>query len=342
VIAIIGLLMALLLPAIQRVREAANRMRCANNLRQLGLATHNYESVEQRLPYIENLPGSSGGNFSIQARLLPYVEQDNLRNLLNFNESLMVGCCPGDLRPQYIVPAKTVLSLFRCPSDGGPDTFIVRSGTMGGATGQNFTFAGTNYHVNIGTALGTLYDTRCPTDGIAWINSYVRIADITDGTSNTALFSESLLGLQAQRPGAPTTDAERKRVMMDIRCLFIDSNMPPAQCGLQGYVVPNDPNTYYSNTLASPLNRGWQGQRGAGWIHGREYWTAYNHYLPPNSNIPDMLTCGWGVFGARSNHPGGVNVCFGDGSVRFIRDTINLSVWRALATRAGGEVVSDY
>jgi prepilin-type N-terminal cleavage/methylation domain-containing protein/prepilin-type processing-associated H-X9-DG protein len=342
VVAIIAILIGLLLPAVQKVREAAARTQCQNNLKQLGLAMHNYENVQQRLPSYSSLPGSNAGNFSIQARLLPYVEQENLRNLLTFDVSLTVGCCPGDLRPQFIEPAKTVVRLFRCPSDRSPDTFVSRSGTTGGATGTDFIYAGTNYHVNIGTAVGTNYDARLPTDGIAWTNSFVRLTDITDGTSNTSAFGESLLGVQAQNPPTPTTDDERKRTMMNIRCSWISSTVPPTVPGLtEDYVVPYDPNAYYSMSLSSPLNRGWTGQRGAGWINGREYWTAYQHYLPPNSTIPDMQTCGNGVLGARSNHPGGVNICFCDGSVRFIRDSIHLDAWRAYATRAGGEVVGD-
>ena len=342
VIAIIAILIGLLLPAVQKVREAAARTTCQNNLKQLGLALHNYENIHNRLPSYSSLPGSQAGNFSIQARMLPYVEQDNLQNLLTFDLSLTVGCCPGDIRPQFIEPAKTVLKLFCCPSDGSPDTFVVRSGTIGGATGQDFTYAGNNYHVNIGTAVGTLYDTRLPTDGIVWINSFVRLTDITDGTSNTAAFGESLLGLQKQQPDAPTNDFELKRTMMNIRCTWISTTQPPAVPGLtDGYVVPFYPKDYYKMSLESPLNRGWSGQRGAGWINGREYWTAYQHYLPPNSNIPDMGTCGWGIFGARSNHTGGVNVCFCDGSVRFIRDSIDLEPWRAYASRNGNDVIND-
>ena len=342
VIAVIAILIGLLLPAVQKVREAAARLKCQNNLKQLGLALHNYESAHQVLPAFNSLEGSNAGNFSIQARLLPYVEQENLRNMLSFDVSLTIGCCPGDLRPQFIEPAQTVLPLFRCPSDGSPDTFTVRSGTRGGATGRDFTYAGTNYHVNIGTALGTLYDSRLPTDGIAWVNSRVRLTDLRDGTSNTAAFGESLLGVQAQQAPAPTNDNERKRTMFNITCLWIDPSVPPRIPGLTaGYVVPYDPNAYYSMSLSSPLNRGWSGQRGAGWISGREYYTAYQHYLPPNSNIPDAQICGYGIFGARSNHPGGVNICFCDGSVRFIRDSISLDAWRAYATRNGGEVIPD-
>jgi prepilin-type N-terminal cleavage/methylation domain-containing protein/prepilin-type processing-associated H-X9-DG protein len=341
VIAIIGVLISLLLPAVQAAREAARRTQCASNLRQIVLAMHNFENTYRVLPAYGSLAGSNAGNFSIQARLLPFVEQENLRNLLSFDVPLTIGCCPGDLHPRFIEPARTVIKLFRCPSDGNTDLFQIRTGTSGGATGRLDLYAGTNYHVNLGSALGTNYDARLPTDGIAWNNSRVTFADILDGTSHTAAFGESLLGVPHDPPpAAPQTDYARKRTMMNIRCQWISNTAPPQVPGLVGYVVPWDPVTYYQMSLSSPLFRGWTGARGAGWISGREYWTGYHHYLPPNSNIPDMQTCGNGVLGARSNHPGGVNIGFCDGSLRFIRDTIDLAVWRALATRAGGEVAN--
>jgi hypothetical protein len=88
------------------------------------------------------------------------------------------------------------------------------------------------------------------------------------------------------------------------------------------------------------ISRGYNGQRGGGWINGREYYTAYNHYHLPNSSILDMNTCGYGIFAARSIHTGGVQVARGDGSVGFISNGIDLNLWRAFGTRSGGEVVS--
>ncbi|MCA9133850.1 MAG: DUF1559 domain-containing protein, partial [Planctomycetales bacterium] len=107
-----------------------------------------------------------------------------------------------------------------------------------------------------------------------------------------------------------------------------------------GYSLPVDPQQLDAVTRGSGLHRGWSGQRGGGWINGREYYTGYTHYHTPNSPIPDVNGCGWGVFAARSNHTGGVNVARCDGSVHFISDSLTLPVWRSLGTRNGGEVAA--
>jgi hypothetical protein len=125
--------------------------------------------------------------------------------------------------------------------------------------------------------------------------------------------------------------------MVNVACVWTSTTIPPAVAGLaNGFVAPVDPATYESQLLA--MRRGFNGQRGGGWINGREYYNAYNHYLPPNSDLLDMNTCGYGIFGARSNHTGGVMVARCDGSVSFVSNSINLAAWRAFSTRAGGEI----
>lgn len=337
VIAIIGILVGLLLPAVQAAREAARRMSCSNNLKQLGLAMHNYESAHRKIPSNFSFGNSNSGNFSIHAQMLPFMEQASLQNLLDFSQPMQVGCCPGTLTPTFVVPAKTVLSFLRCPSDDGPDLYDIKTLSGSGPVEQ---YSGNNYHINGGTSVGTLYDSRLPTDGISWTNSAVRFAHITDGLSNTAAFSESLRGLPIQTAPAPTNGRERRRTYINVACTWKSSTVPPTQPGLaNGYQTPPDPKLFEAMTVA--ISRGWAGQRGAGWIHGREYYDTYNHYHNPNSDIPDMGTCGYGVFGARSNHPGGVQVVRCDGSVQFVSESIDLTSWRALGTRNGGDVLPD-
>ena len=341
VIAIIAVLIALLLPAVQQAREAARRTQCKNNLKQLGLALHNYEATHMVLPSFYSFGSANSGSFSVQAQLLPFMDQASLHGLIDFGLKPQIGCCPGDVNPPLVPIAKKVMGLFRCPSDPGPNTVDVKSGTTGGATGATFQYATCNYHVNAGTAVGKLYDTRLPTDGIAWTNSSVRFGDIGDGMSNTAAFSESLIGLPPQTVPAPTTDRDRRRSYINVACVWASSTVPPAIAGLaSGYSTPVDPSLFEAMTVA--ISRGWAGQRGAGWIHGREYWTAYNHYHNPNSNVPDMGTCGNGVFGARSEHVGGVHVLLCDGSVRFVSENMDLSTWRAVGSRNNGDRVGEF
>ena len=236
---------------------------------------------------------------------------------------------------------KTPLPMYLCPSDPGPATFSVVSGTQSGATGATFTYAGTNYHINQGTGTGTNYDGRLPTDGLLWLNGKVSFAAITDGLSNTAGFSESIFGYPTQTVSAPTSNQDRRRSYINVACLWASSAVPPTTAGLaNGYRPPNDPAQFEAATVA--ISRGWAGQRGAGWTHGREYWTAYHHYHNPNSNVPDMGTCGNGIFAARSHHNGGVNTLLCDGSVRFVNDSIDLTTWRALGTKGGGETISNF
>ncbi len=339
VIAIIGILVGLLLPAVQSAREAARRMSCSNNLKQITLSLHNYESAYKRLPANYTTGTSISGNFSVFAQLAPFYEQANIASLIDFARPLTNGCCPGTLVAPHDIAAKTSIAVLSCPSESSNRIFPVA--TLSGR-GPVESYAGTNYAMNNGTGVGTLYDTRVPTDGILWIDAKVGFNTITDGLSNTAAFAESLLGQIEQRPSEPTSDVMRRRTMMNLTCTFIDRSRQPTVPGMVGYTLPADPNQFEAYSRASSLFRGWSGQRGAGWISGREYYTGYTHYHPPQSGIPDMQTCGWGVFGARSSHSGGVQMSLCDGSVRFVAESIDLKTWRSVGSRHDGQVIGGW
>ena len=303
VIAIIAILIGLLLPAVQKVREAANRLKCENNFKQLGLAMHNYESSYQEFPQGRNQYPKV---VSAPARLLAFVEQENLQRLVNYDSTMA--------DPQNVAASKTRIALFVCPSD--PANGQVRG----------MTDFGTNYVACNGT--GLLFDSAGNQVGYAKIpdgdgifaQTPVRVADITDGTSNTAAFSESALGNGAAPPAGVPPDP--RLLMLEVS----GGNDPtPAEC--------------------DGMNGAWAANRGGQWINGHFGNTLYNHYYTPNP--VGKWDCGnashsKALSTARSYHAAGVNILLADGSVRFVRNTIQLGAWRALGTRAGGEVVGEY
>jgi prepilin-type N-terminal cleavage/methylation domain-containing protein/prepilin-type processing-associated H-X9-DG protein len=307
VIAIIAILIGLLLPAVQKIREAANRMKCTNNLKQLGLAMHNHESALQVFPQGRN---AFPQVVSAPARLLAYLEQTSLHNLIDPNGTIAVGS-------QNDSAGKNRIGLFVCPSDG----------MNGQVPGQ--THFGTNYvacngvGVNYDTSGNITLYTRIVEGNGVFAQTPVRIADITDGTSNTAAFSESLLGDGTAAPTTgPTTPQGIRNVVLEVAG---GGDTTPALCDA-------GTGTFVTN-------------RGAQWINGHFGHTLYNHFYTPNT--ANKWDCGngshnKGLTSARSNHTGGVNLLLCDGSVRFIRNSVSLVSWQALATRAAGEVVANF
>ena len=324
VIAIIAMLIAMLLPAVQMAREAARRISCSNNLKQLGLALHNYHAATECFP---GLGRTSQTSFSVQAQLLPYVEQENVRKLIDFNQPLYVGPSHSQtLNPHQRSAARMRLALFRCPADGQADLL---------EDAPDEVLAGGNYMVCSGSGTGTNYDLRYPTDGLFHYGSNYGLRAVTDGSSNTLVMSETLLGSGKRLSNYTPTSAEKKRLAGFLDGFYPRSGAP----GLtRGGTVLQDPDLPALADAATD----WYGNRGFGWIAGKPMATSFSAYLPPNSDVPDMHAHGIGFFSARSNHPGGVNSLFADGSVRFVRDRIDLALWRALATRDGGEAVEAF
>jgi prepilin-type N-terminal cleavage/methylation domain-containing protein/prepilin-type processing-associated H-X9-DG protein len=309
VIAIIAVLIGLLLPAVQKVREAAARMSCSNNLKQIGLALHNYEGANKVLPSSHWRkvwsvdPTNPAGHFrwSCLAQLTPYLEQDNVYRSLDMNVPLYGG---GTLQPQAIpfpqnrTILATVLKSFLCPSDEfrtvvadrGPSNYVACVGS----------------NIDGDAAVG---------NGIFYQNSAVRITDITDGTSNTVAFSESLLGFGGANQTGATGDVKR----------FYKT-------------ITTNPVTQAACDASTTLTT----DRGALWADGSYNCGLFNTIPTPNNPTMDCVRHSNPAFkGPRSQHSGGVNVLMADGSLRFVRDSIAPLTWSGMGTRAGGEVLSE-
>lgn len=323
VIAIIGILVSLLLPAVQAAREAARRMSCSNNLKQVALALHNYSDAYKVFP---GLSASSQYGFSVQARLLPFVEQGNLQDLIDFRQPLMLGAGGRQtLNPVHAEVAKERLSVLLCPSDGW-DVDYTDNNTLPGDY-----FAGTNYVVCTGSGVDTNYDTRARTDGMFWRGSTAGFRDMLDGSSNTVVLSETILGLGRDTIGPAPEDKRRQMAR------YGGGGMGGPG---EGFLTPPGHNPDLA--VAAAAVSYWSGFRGGAWIWGREHTTTFNTYAPPNHAVPDVMKNGFGWFAARSLHPGGAEIALGDGSVRFVSETIELAVWRALGTRCKGEVIGEF
>ena len=346
VIAIIAVLIALLLPAVQQAREAARRTQCKNNLKQLGLALHNYESTFSVYPMTNAqnyLPNTQG--FSPQARLLPYLEQANLQNLLDFTQPAFTGPFNALIpNPLFATAFANPIPFFLCPSDPAP----TQNTGAGGAV-----YAGLNYMISYGSGTAANYDLRWKTDGIAYENSNARIADVTDGTSNTVYASESVrsAGADITLPAGTLPKFPYQYTMNG--STGVSATLQAVQgLAASGGNWTNGPNGVISNPNLSaiwPSMTNWRGAasaalrgRGTSWAHSGAISTMTNGYNPPNSRIPDIVTHFTGFFGPRSYHTGGANVLFGDGTVRFLGDSMDTLTHRGLHSRNGGEVVGDF
>jgi prepilin-type N-terminal cleavage/methylation domain-containing protein/prepilin-type processing-associated H-X9-DG protein len=323
VIGILALLVGLLLPAVQRVRESANRLRCANNLKQLGLALHHYHDAQGAFPpgteekVAPGYPSVPANLFrwSAHAKLLPYLEQTNLYNMLEIHNPLYLerrGDGTYVVDPENVNGVSQKIKTFLCPSDVG-QPFVPIS-----PPDEDPKFGPTNYVGCIGS--GNNGGPRYRADGIIYINSRTRIADITDGTSNTALMSESLLGLGGER--ALRTRPTAREVPL-VYAWFPESK--PMTAGL----------------CEEEATRWWT-DANSKWADGEVYCTLYDHGYPPNAPQWDCTSRSHNWRAARSRHPGGVNLLLADGSVRFVSNGVDLATWHALGSRAGNEILRDF
>jgi prepilin-type processing-associated H-X9-DG protein len=322
VIAIIAVLIALLLPAVQSAREAARRMQCTNNLKQIGLAMHNYESVAGAFPMtgvIDTRPTAFAAwvGWSGHARVLPLMEQGPMFNSINFTLPYS--------RPDNYTVAATTISSFVCPSEQDY-TPTPPSGFF------NTPKAVSNYGLNMGDWF--VFNPAGPlTRGVFAPNLSRRFANFTDGTSNTMLASE----VKIRNP--------------EYNCFGGLANITNPTSVPDPTADPFTVAPEYSGTC------GGVGQGHTAWVDGNVQETGMTTAWPPNKRIlgakgeGDLDLQGIPLFrggagptfaaiNARSYHPGGVNMLLADGSVRFIKDSIAGSIWRGLGTVSGGEILS--
>jgi prepilin-type N-terminal cleavage/methylation domain-containing protein/prepilin-type processing-associated H-X9-DG protein len=322
VIAIIGLLIALLLPAVQAAREAARRAQCVNNLKQLGLAVQGYCDAHGVLPPAAATGPEWSNNFSMKVRILPFIDQAALFHSMNmsfFQESA-----------QNATNLTTMVDAFLCPSDSN-----VPCGTYDVSGPGPRQIGYSSYPNNLGTTPtnnGGQYDGPAYFMGagdvasVAGLAPTVTLVGITDGTSGTAIWSEMIRGKNGTTSPGPNQ-------------IYLMSLSPPSANAYVPLV------TYIKACEAATALAGFDYK---GRIWGTDYAAqggGYSHIMTPNRKacvfrgqvqpVEYSAVC----VGASSFHPGGVNVGFLDGSVRFVKDSVEPRAWWAVATKAGGELI---
>ena len=344
VIAIIAILIALLLPAVQQAREAARRTQCKNNLKQIGIALHNYHDVHSCLPPMKtwaagvDCPGGTGwdnlGGFSWRVMILPFVEQSTMYNQIDFSTVQSQAACTGS-GPVWANITNKVVPGYICPSDSTPTNRGANAGSNYGAVVSASAQASLNFGQGSGSITGERLAAVFQSNGTGPVK--VRLDDIKDGTSNTIAVAEVYRGRRtAIRGGSGVSGSS------------LDANgrchrwMVEGACEVTG--------TLGRGGTLGDMN-GYQNAGGnAGGFLQVGATTAQTGDGGPNDNRADQSS--WngendegahnGFRPSSSQHVGGVQVLLGDGSVKFVSNNVDSNTWNAAHSRAGGEVLGEW
>jgi prepilin-type N-terminal cleavage/methylation domain-containing protein/prepilin-type processing-associated H-X9-DG protein len=335
VIAIIAVLIALLLPAVQAAREAARRAQCVNNLKQIGLALHNYHSTNDTFPpgmvVTQANANNTWQNMSCQAMLLPFIEQNSIYSGINFSRvSTNLNYPIYQDGSGNGTAAASQINSFLCPSDGNAKNLDGFNGRLN------------SYLASMGTTELGGYNTS--STGLFCLNNCFGLRDITDGSSNTIAFGEKLVGTPGQSTGQGVgyrgngvNGSGPSNAVYDAttNAVQITSDLNTCQSSWNGLAL-------LSNNLIN--------NEGQFWIVGDTAFNVFNTIVPPNSTTYKFGSCRNGCSGCspdgssfinlNSNHSGGCNILMGDGSVRFLKNTVATTIYWYIGTRANMDVVS--
>jgi prepilin-type processing-associated H-X9-DG protein len=340
VIAIIAVLIALLLPAVQSAREAARRAQCSNNLKQIGLALHNYVTSTNVFPpgRVNTHITGQGNCWGAYAELLGQMEQQAIFNSFNFN-------LPPDTDPTTTLASANSTGFMNqinsliCPSDPAPLALVQINGGFYGVHNYNMCTGSTYPVTQVGTqSLAGLFP-----NGVLYENSAVTLAMITDGTTSTVAVADTLRSTAGSPPGVNSLT-------------FFQANP------LSGFVITGDNKTSgpplatdadYQSLCLTNSPAGFQATRGVRWHYGAPGHSLFNTRRAPNDprfdcrgGLPhsDKSDPNWTFLSlnitARSAHPGGVNALMCDGHVQFVKNSVNVLTWQSVGSRNGGEVIS--
>lgn len=314
VIAIIGILVGLLLPAVQAAREAARRMSCSNNLKQIGLALHNYHDTFRKFP-----PGgiydrhTTNDSWSVQARILPQIEQGNLQNLIDWRFSY-------SLQGQV---AKTRVPVYLCPSE--PQD---RERPSPKTNDPDFAYYPINYAGNFGMWFVFNPRNNSGGNGIFSPNGRLRMASITDGTSNTLAFSEVKAWNPYLRDGGNPSAANAAAPLQPAEVVALGGNFK-SNSGHTEWVDSRVHQSGFTTTF-TPNTRVLYEKDGV----------IYDVDFNSSREGKSTTNLTYAAVTSRSYHVGGVNTGLCDGSVHFLSENLDLQVWRALGSRSGGEIAN--